>query len=79
MATLGGARVTGLSDEIGNFFVGKQFDALVVDMTSNQRGINTPLEAQDSPRTVLEKFVMTGDDRNISNVFVRSKRVLINT
>ena len=76
MATLGGARVTGLGDQIGNFEVGKQFDALVLDMRSERQGVNAPVESDDSPRTILDKFIMTGDDRNLSDVFIRAKSVL---
>lgn len=76
MATLGGAKVTGLEDKIGNFEVGKQFDGLIVDMRDERGGVNAPIEDADSARTVLDKFIMTGDDRNLSHVFVRGKSVL---
>ncbi len=33
LATVGGSRTLGLSDKIGTFHVGKQFDALVIDPT----------------------------------------------
>ena len=75
MATMGGARVVGRDHEIGNFVAGKQFDALVVDMREERNGTNAPLEDSDSPRTVLEKFIMTGDDRNIVEVFVWGRKV----
>ncbi|KAG6002353.1 hypothetical protein E4U43_001134, partial [Claviceps pusilla] len=71
MATLGGAQVLGLAREIGNFDQGKQFDALVIDMGPSRGGVNAPLEHADAARTVLDKFVMTGDDRNIVSVYVR--------
>lgn len=75
MATLGGAQVVGFADEVGNFDKGKQFDGLVVDIRGERNGVNTPLEKDDSLRTMLEKFVMTGDDRNITSVFVRGRKV----
>ena len=75
MATLGGAQVAGLADQIGNFEVGRQFDAMIVDMRDERLGVNAPVEDQDGPRTVLDKFIMTGDDRNISEVFIRGKSV----
>jgi guanine deaminase len=75
MATLGGAQVAGLEDQIGSFEVGKSFDALIIDMRDERKGVNAPMEDQDNPRTVLEKFIMTGDDRNISEVFVRGHSV----
>lgn len=75
MATQGGADVVGFGDEVGSFHPGKQFDAVVVDITRARDGVNAPLEEDDSPRTVLEKFVMTGDDRNMTSVFVRGVKV----
>lgn len=75
MATLGGAQVVGFDAEVGNFEQGKEFDALVVDVTREAGGVNAPLEEDDSVRTMLEKFVMTGDDRNIRSVFVKGRRV----
>ncbi|KFH45389.1 guanine deaminase-like protein [Hapsidospora chrysogenum ATCC 11550] len=75
MATLGGAKVVGLGEEVGNFEVGKQFDAVVVDMSDERGGVNTPLEDADLVRVRLEKFIMTGDDRNIAEVFVKGRSV----
>lgn len=75
MATVGGAKVVGLGEVIGNFDVGKQFDAIVVDVSDERRGVNTPMEDTDTPRIMLDKFIMTGDDRNITEVFVRGKSV----
>ncbi|KHN96086.1 Guanine deaminase [Metarhizium album ARSEF 1941] len=75
MATLGGAQVVGRDADVGNFQPGKAFDALVVDVRGDAGGVNAPLEDDDSLRTMLEKFVMTGDDRNIRSVFVGGTRV----
>jgi guanine deaminase len=90
MATLGGARVCGLGDKIGSFAVGKGFDAMVV--TPNQilsldastalrdeDGVMTPVEADDSTRDVFEKFLISGDDRNISEVYVQGRQVKART
>jgi guanine deaminase len=69
LATLGGARVVGMGNVIGNFEVGKDLDALVVDP-----------EAIESPMTVykhddlldrFQKFLFLGDDRNIIQVIVK--------
>jgi hypothetical protein len=56
-ATLGGAHVCGLGNEVGNFAVGKSFDALIVDPSPTQRhevypplqkpGHNTPKRARN--------------------------------
>ncbi|KAI1390832.1 guanine deaminase [Hypoxylon trugodes] len=76
LATLGGARVCGLDDRIGNFEVGKEFDALIID-ASAPGGIMTVLQDDDSTRTMFDKFIMTGDDRNIKEVYVRGQSVKV--
>jgi guanine deaminase len=75
LATLGGARVMCLEDQIGNFEVGKDFDAIWVTTTSGLQSAMTPREEDDSLRTVFEKFVLTGDDRNMAHVYVSGRRV----
>lgn len=75
LATLGGARVLCLEDQVGHFQVGKHFDASLVCTTSSLRSAMTPRQDGDSLRTVFEKFIMTGDDRNFAHVFVRGRRV----
>ncbi|KAI2641520.1 guanine deaminase [Hypomontagnella submonticulosa] len=73
LATLGGARVCGLDEKTGNFEVGKEFDALVVD--ADAPGVMTMLEDEDSASTIFNKFIMTGDDRNIKEVYVCGRSV----
>ncbi|KAK7723309.1 hypothetical protein SLS57_004503 [Botryosphaeria dothidea] len=75
LATLGGAKVCGLEDKIGNFAEGKEFDALEVHTLGAGAGIITPVEDEDDLATVFEKFLMTGDDRNIAKVYVRGRSV----
>lgn len=74
LATLGGARVCCLDDKIGSFEVGKEFDALVIN-AADGTGVMTMVEEEDSLNTIFEKFVMTGDDRNIEQVYVRGRLV----
>lgn len=74
LATLGGARVCSLADKVGNFAVGKEFDGCVIS-TLVEDQIMTMVEPEDSLRVVFDKFVMTGDDRNIRSVYVRGRRV----
>lgn len=62
-----------LDNRIGNFEVGKEFDALVVDV-GNVGAIDI-LEENYSPLDLLQKFIYLGDDRNIVHVFVASKRI----
>lgn len=75
LATIGGAEVCGVADRIGNFEVGKEFDALVIGTRGSAQGIMTMVEEGDNLRTVFEKFIMTGDDRNILEVYVKGKLV----
>ncbi|GJQ66035.1 hypothetical protein Trydic_g4125 [Trypoxylus dichotomus] len=73
LATLGGAKALSLADKIGNFQVGKEFDALVVDM----KAANSSADYFDNctPMELLQKFVFLGDDRNVRTVFVDGKQV----
>ncbi|KAF9893302.1 hypothetical protein FE257_011732 [Aspergillus nanangensis] len=73
MATVGGARVCGLEGKVGRFAVGMEFDALVV--SAGIDGVMAPVQSQDALQTVFEKFLMTGDDRNIVRVFVKGREV----
>lgn len=80
LATLGGAQVCGLDDKIGNFAVGKEFDALEIHTinpgsSGGSLGVITPIEDEDSTEVIFEKFLMTGDDRNIAKVYVRGRSV----
>ncbi|KAL4919170.1 hypothetical protein BDW62DRAFT_46185 [Aspergillus aurantiobrunneus] len=75
LATLGGARVLCLEDRIGSFEVGKEFDAVWVTTTTGLQSAMTPREDGDSLRRVFEKYIMTGDDRNVAQVYVRGRRV----
>merc|ERR1711871_1877792 len=64
LATLGGAQVLGLSDTIGNFEAGKEFDALVVDVYSEGSPICDYSDDNETVRSRFEKFLTLGDDRN---------------
>lgn len=75
LATLGGAKVLCLVDKIGSFEVGKEFDAVWVRATTGLESAMTTREAGDTLRAIFEKFLMTGDDRNVANVYVRGRRV----
>ncbi|KAK1635663.1 guanine deaminase [Colletotrichum phormii] len=76
LSTLGGAQVCCLEDKIGNFAVGKAFDAILVTSSLDEAfGVMTVREETDCLRTVFEKFLMTGDDRNIAQVYVQGKLV----
>ncbi|KAF8927519.1 hypothetical protein BGZ52_004402 [Haplosporangium bisporale] len=73
LATVGGARVMELDDKIGNFEVGKEFDAILV----NTQVENTPMDVfdHDSVETQFEKYLFVGDDRNNEKIYVQGKEV----
>ncbi|XP_064640330.1 guanine deaminase-like [Lineus longissimus] len=75
LATLGGAEVMGLENKIGNFEIGKEFDALVIGWEM-KRG---PFEVFDheSLLDAFQKFLFLGDDRNIREVFVAGKQLVV--
>ncbi|KAJ5753338.1 uncharacterized protein N7511_007491 [Penicillium nucicola] len=76
LATLGGAQVCGLDDRIGNFAVGKEFDALEIHTIDLDRpGVMCLVEDEDTIEVIFEKFLMTGDDRNIAKVYVSGRSV----
>lgn len=63
----------GLDNKIGNFMAGKDFDALIVDVDTDDTEVDYLLPC--SPMEILQKFVHCGDDRNIVSVFVAGKLV----
>ncbi|XP_020625413.1 guanine deaminase-like [Orbicella faveolata] len=73
LATLGGSQVLGLDDKIGNFEVGKDFDALVIDSDAPDAPFDR-FNADDS-KDIVQKFLFLGDDRNIQQVYVAGKLV----
>ncbi|XP_017272615.1 guanine deaminase [Kryptolebias marmoratus] len=74
LATLGGSQALSLDDQIGNFEVGKDFDALRVNVAAPDGPID--LIQSDGPKVLLEKFLNLGDDRNIVEVFVAGRKVV---
>ncbi|CAL4116010.1 unnamed protein product, partial [Meganyctiphanes norvegica] len=73
MATLGGAEVVAMEKNIGNFVVGKHFDALLVDVFAPGSPID--IFGQESMDDNIQKFLFTGDDRNILEVYVAGSLV----
>ncbi|XP_009863682.1 PREDICTED: guanine deaminase-like, partial [Apaloderma vittatum] len=74
LATLGGSQALGLDDVIGNFEVGKEFDALLINMKASDSPFD--LFSADNFEDALQKFLYLGDDRNISEVYVAGKQVV---
>ncbi|KAF4603768.1 hypothetical protein EYR40_000940 [Pleurotus pulmonarius] len=90
LATMGGAEVCCLDKQIGNFSVGKSFDALVVNVgkgNANPPAVwgvpnTTPKGDHTKPKSKkeeldgwLEKFLFCGDDRNIRRVYVQGRLI----
>ncbi|KAF5304749.1 hypothetical protein FQA39_LY09526 [Lamprigera yunnana] len=73
LATLGGAKALSIDDTVGNFAVGKNFDALIVDM--NVEYGNAKCLFKYTSLELLQKFIYVGDDRNITSVFVAGKQI----
>ncbi|KAJ0019428.1 hypothetical protein NQD34_006997 [Periophthalmus magnuspinnatus] len=74
LATLGGSQALSLDDQTGNFEVGKDFDALRVNLLVPGGPID--LIQHEKPKILVEKFLNLGDDRNIVEVFVAGRRVV---
>lgn len=76
MATLGSAEVLAIDNKVGNFEVGKEFDALLIDTATS----NSPFDIfeNDGLEQLLTKFLFVGDDRNIKEVYVAGDKVMSN-
>ena len=82
LATMGGAQCVGLEDTIGSFEVGKDFDALLINLDSiddigeTQEGSGQAdcFEWESWPDRVAE-WLWTGDDRNVCAVWVQGRCV----
>ncbi|XP_075684210.1 guanine deaminase isoform X2 [Rhinoderma darwinii] len=68
LATLGGSEALGIDHITGNFKVGKEFDALII----NPEAKDSPFEVNShvSKEEMLQRFLYLGDDRNIKSVYV---------
>lgn len=76
LATLGGANVVGMKDKIGNFEVGKEFDALVVDVKGVISVDEQMWEAESGKdEDLVKKWVFLGDDKTVKRVFVAGRLV----
>ncbi|KAK7090933.1 hypothetical protein V1264_010668 [Littorina saxatilis] len=75
LATLDGSSVLG--QNCGNFEPGREFDGLLIDPEVK----DSPLDLFDfdTPDDVVQKFLYTGDDRNISKVYVQGREVVSRT
>ncbi|CAG8669685.1 7229_t:CDS:2 [Dentiscutata erythropus] len=74
LATMGGAQLVNLEDVIGNFTVGKEFDALLIDSEAEGSSMQI-FDDIDTIDRIFEKFMFLGDERNIKAVFVKGRKV----
>lgn len=63
----------GLDDKVGNFEIGKEFDALVVNLAPTDG--NLEVWPDESMENRLSKWIHLGDDRSISRVYVNGVEV----
>ncbi|KAJ0172179.1 hypothetical protein K1T71_012152 [Dendrolimus kikuchii] len=70
LATVGGAKALNLDEKIGTFNIGKDFDALLIDIYADNSQIDyyessTDPNSKEYLMELLERFIHVGDDRNI--------------
>ncbi|KYN06027.1 PREDICTED: guanine deaminase [Cyphomyrmex costatus] len=73
MATLGGAKALSIDDKVGNLMIGKEFDALIIDM--NAEGGLLDNFKEYTLEENFQRFIYAGDERNIVSVYVNGKKV----
>lgn len=62
-----------MDNQVGNFEVGKEFDALIVD-TDVSDGLLNNLQSSTLEEQ-FQKFIYSGDDRNIIEVYISGCKV----
>ena len=62
-----------MEGSIGNFVVGKSFDALRINVSS--LGSSLSFLTRETMTEKIQKFIMLGDQRNISEVYVEDRKV----
>ncbi|XP_026332160.1 guanine deaminase-like [Hyposmocoma kahamanoa] len=80
LGTLGGARVLNLAHKVGSLEVGKEFDALVIDIYAPEGPIdvyNNSLDrnAANYDESLVQRFLYSGNDCNITQVYVKGHLV----
>lgn len=70
-----------IDKKVGNFVAGKDFDALLVDVSCDPIDLDEVTNPATKPPAdrlleLLQKFIYTGDDRNIKQVFVKGESVV---
>ena len=65
-----------MDSKIGNFEVGKDFDALVIDLNSPDSILDSYKKIEYTLEERLQRFIYSGDDRNIIEVYVAGNKVI---
>eukprot|EP01091_Cochliopodium_minus_P018841 TRINITY_DN7738_c0_g1_i1.p1 TRINITY_DN7738_c0_g1~~TRINITY_DN7738_c0_g1_i1.p1 ORF type:complete len:437 (-),score=127.50 TRINITY_DN7738_c0_g1_i1:54-1364(-) len=73
LATIGGAEVLGISHLVGDFGVGKMFNAQVLDPSVKDSPID--VFAKDDIKDIFQKLIFLSDDRNITDVYVNGNKI----
>lgn len=63
-----------MSDVVGNFEPGKEFDALLIDSAAPNSRLDELKDYSLNER--LQRLIYSGDDRNILEVYVSGQRVV---
>ncbi|XP_072007060.1 guanine deaminase [Engystomops pustulosus] len=74
LATLGGSEALSIDHMTGNFEVGKEFDALLIN--PDAKDSHFEVFSHIPKEEILQKFLYLGDDRNIKAVYVAGRRVV---
>lgn len=62
-----------IDDKVGSLVAGKKFDALVIDLNAKDSSVdNLKTFSLDDQ---LQRFIYSGDDRNIIHVYVEGHKV----
>lgn len=81
IATLGGAEVCNASNFVGNFAVGKQWDAQLINLDVEGSPVDVfswqlPKDPVERIEHLVHKWMYVGDDRNTAKVWVDGKLVV---
>lgn len=91
LATVGGAKVLDIDDKVGCFRKGLKFDAQLISLDCKDSNVDTfafqnpqwgvlPAEASHKRfADLIDKWLFTGDNRNIQKVFVNGRTVVDRT
>lgn len=63
----------GVEHITGNFEIGKEFDALVIDMNASNIPFEFKTHAIDE---LVQQLIYSGDERNIKHVYVAGKKIV---